>query len=93
MDLQSIAVNGQMLPIDPSVFATSDNQGTIVDTGTTLTYLVVDAFEPFVNAVSFSFSFGFLPFLLWWSNESFVSFFYFAYNLLNRSIEKGQIVI
>ncbi|PWA72604.1 eukaryotic aspartyl protease family protein [Artemisia annua] len=52
LDLQSIAVNGQMLPIDPSVFATSDNQGTIVDTGTTLTYLVADAFEPFVNAIN-----------------------------------------
>lgn len=55
LDLQSISVNRQMLPIDPAVFATSDNQGTIVDTGTTLTYLVAEAFEPFVNAVSFSF--------------------------------------
>ncbi|KAJ0476661.1 putative nepenthesin [Helianthus annuus] len=52
LDLQSIVVNGQMLPIDPAVFATSDNHGTIVDTGTTLTYLVADAFEPFVNAIT-----------------------------------------
>nr|XP_043613699.1 aspartic proteinase 36-like [Erigeron canadensis] len=52
LDLQSIAVNGQMLPIDPAVFATSDNKGTIVDTGTTLTYLVEEAFEPFVNAIT-----------------------------------------
>ncbi|XP_076947025.1 aspartic proteinase 36-like [Bidens hawaiensis] len=52
LDLQSIAVNGQMLPIDPTVFATSDNRGTIVDSGTTLTYLVAEAFEPFVNAIT-----------------------------------------
>ncbi|KAK1429426.1 hypothetical protein QVD17_11635 [Tagetes erecta] len=52
LDLQSIAVNGQMLPIDPAAFATSDNRGTIVDTGTTLTYLVAEAFEPFVNAIT-----------------------------------------
>ncbi|KAK9079370.1 hypothetical protein SSX86_001041 [Deinandra increscens subsp. villosa] len=52
LDLQSIAVNGRMLPIDSAVFATSDNRGTIVDTGTTLSYLVVEAFEPFVNAIT-----------------------------------------
>ncbi|KVH90503.1 Aspartic peptidase [Cynara cardunculus var. scolymus] len=52
LDLQSIAVNGQILPIDAAVFATSDNQGTIVDTGTTLTYLVAEAFDPFVNAIT-----------------------------------------
>ena len=42
-----------MLTIDPTAFATSDNQGTIVDTGTTLTYLVAEAFDLFVNYVSF----------------------------------------
>ncbi|XP_071709715.1 aspartic proteinase 36 [Rutidosis leptorrhynchoides] len=52
LDLHNIAVNGQMLPIDPSVFTTSDNRGTIVDTGTTLTYLVEEAFDPFVNAIT-----------------------------------------
>lgn len=50
--LQSIAVNGQLLQIDPSVFATSSNRGTIVDSGTTLAYLVQEAYDPFVSAVS-----------------------------------------
>lgn len=45
-------MNGQLLPIDPAVFATSTNRGTIVDSGTTLTYLVEEAFDPFVKAVS-----------------------------------------
>ncbi|KAI4364235.1 hypothetical protein MLD38_020356 [Melastoma candidum] len=52
LNLQSISINGQPLPIDPSVFATSTNRGTIVDSGTTLTYLVQDAFDPFVNAIT-----------------------------------------
>ncbi|XP_019187901.1 PREDICTED: aspartic proteinase-like protein 2 [Ipomoea nil] len=50
--LQSIAVNGQLLPIDPEVFATSGNCGTIVDSGTTLAYLVPEAFEPFVSSIT-----------------------------------------
>lgn len=50
--LQSIAVNGQLLQIDPAAFATSSNRGTIVDSGTTLTYLVDEAFDPFVSSVS-----------------------------------------
>lgn len=53
LNLQSIAVNGQILSIDPAVFATSSNRGTIIDTGTTLTYLVEEAYAPFVNAVSY----------------------------------------
>lgn len=52
LNLQSIAVNGQILPIDSDVFATANNRGTIVDTGTTLTYLVQEAYNPFVDAVS-----------------------------------------
>ncbi|KAK2965365.1 hypothetical protein RJ640_024107 [Escallonia rubra] len=55
--LQSIAVNGQLLPIDSAVFATSSNRGTIVDSGTTLTYLVEEAYDPFVSAVSLLFLF------------------------------------
>ncbi|KAK6290186.1 hypothetical protein POUND7_001727 [Theobroma cacao] len=50
--LQSIAVNGQFLAIDPSVFATSNNRGTIVDSGTTLAYLVQEAYDPFVSAIT-----------------------------------------
>ncbi|KAG6433079.1 hypothetical protein SASPL_104686 [Salvia splendens] len=50
--LQSIAVNGQTLNIDSSVFATSSNRGTIIDSGTTLTYIAEEAYDPFVTAVS-----------------------------------------
>ncbi|KAK9289767.1 hypothetical protein L1049_008888 [Liquidambar formosana] len=50
--LQSIAVNGQLLPIDAAVFATSSNQGTIVDSGTTLAYLVEAAYNPLVSAIT-----------------------------------------
>lgn len=47
-------MNGQVLPIDPTVFTTSVNGGTIVDSGTTLAYLVEGAYEPFIASVSFS---------------------------------------
>ncbi|KAI3989629.1 hypothetical protein MKX01_036238 [Papaver californicum] len=51
LNLQSIAINGQPVPIDPAVFSTSSSQGTIVDSGTTLAYLAEGAFDPFVNAL------------------------------------------
>jgi hypothetical protein len=44
-------VNGQKLPIDPSVFGPSSSHKTIVDSGTTFTYLADAAFDPFVDAV------------------------------------------
>ncbi|KAG2686426.1 hypothetical protein I3843_09G005500 [Carya illinoinensis] len=50
--LQSIAVNGQQLPIDPAAFLTSNNRGTIVDSGTTLAYLVAEAYDPFVSSIT-----------------------------------------
>ncbi|KAI3916985.1 hypothetical protein MKW98_016719 [Papaver atlanticum] len=49
LDLQSIAINGLLVPIDPAVF--SNGQGTIVDSGTTLAHLPEEAFDPFVNAI------------------------------------------
>lgn len=52
LNLQSISVNGQTLSINPSVFATSSSQGTIIDSGTTLAYLAEQAYEPFVNAIT-----------------------------------------
>lgn len=52
LNLRSIAVNGQILPIDSSVFSTSNTQGTIIDSGTTLAYLAEEAYGPFINAVS-----------------------------------------
>lgn len=54
MNLKSIAVNGKILSIDPSVFATTSNRGTIVDSGTTLAYLAEEAYDPFINAVSYN---------------------------------------
>ncbi|KAF7818705.1 aspartic proteinase-like protein 2 [Senna tora] len=50
--LQSIAVNGRLLPINSAVFATSNNRGTIVDSGTTLAYLIQEAYDPLVNAIT-----------------------------------------
>ncbi|KAL7247961.1 hypothetical protein ACSBR2_002796 [Camellia fascicularis] len=60
--LQSIAVNGQLLPIDTAVFATSNTRGTIVDSGTTLSYLVEEAYDPFVNAITAVVSQSAVPF-------------------------------
>ncbi|XP_020589281.1 LOW QUALITY PROTEIN: aspartic proteinase-like protein 2 [Phalaenopsis equestris] len=51
LNLESISVNGQTLSIDSSVFTTSNTQGTIVDSGTTLAYLAEKAYDPFVNAI------------------------------------------
>ncbi|KAL3646818.1 hypothetical protein CASFOL_009362 [Castilleja foliolosa] len=48
----NIAVNGQLLPIDQAVFTTSGNQGTIIDSGTTLAYLVEGAYEPLISAIT-----------------------------------------
>ncbi|CAH1441693.1 unnamed protein product [Lactuca virosa] len=57
IDLLSISVNGQPLSIDPSLFATSGNRGgTIIDCGTTLSYLAEEAYDPFVDAITQSVS-------------------------------------
>ncbi|KAL6124936.1 hypothetical protein ACLB2K_077444 [Fragaria x ananassa] len=52
LNLESISVSGQTLPIDQSVFETSSNRGTIIDSGTTLSYLAEDAYDPFVTAIT-----------------------------------------
>ncbi|KAJ7947912.1 aspartic proteinase-like protein 2 [Quillaja saponaria] len=52
LNLQSISINGQTLPIDPEVFATSSNRGTIIDSGTTLAYLAEEAYDPFISAIT-----------------------------------------
>lgn len=57
LHLQSIGVNGQLLPIDQGLFSTSGNRGTIIDSGTTLAYLVEGAYDPLVAAVSISIHF------------------------------------
>ncbi|KAK8336191.1 hypothetical protein V6Z11_A09G104900 [Gossypium hirsutum] len=52
LDLRSISVGGQVLSINPSVFSTSNNQGTIVDSGTTLAYLADEAYDAFMSAIT-----------------------------------------
>lgn len=64
LNLEAIAVNGQTLAIDSSVFTTSTTQGTIVDSGTTLAYLADQAYDPFVNAVSFPHFWTFIEILV-----------------------------
>lgn len=63
LNLQSIAVNGQILPIASSVFTTTNTQGTIIDSGTTLAYLADQAYDPFVNAIISSVSQSVNPFV------------------------------
>ncbi|KAM1061299.1 hypothetical protein FF1_025814 [Malus domestica] len=55
INLESIAVNGQILPIDPAAFRTSDDRVTVVDTGTTLAYFITSASKfvsPIISAKS-----------------------------------------
>ncbi|KAG9456828.1 hypothetical protein H6P81_001336 [Aristolochia fimbriata] len=70
LNLQSIAVNGQVLPIDPSAFATTTTRGTIIDSGTTLAYLIEEAFDPFVTALLSSISPSVQAFV-WKGNQCF----------------------
>ncbi|PQQ15243.1 aspartic proteinase-like protein 2 [Prunus yedoensis var. nudiflora] len=62
LNLQSIAVNGKILPIDPAAF-TSHEGGTIIDSGTTLAYLVEEAYVPFVRAITSAVSPSLTPFI------------------------------
>nr|XP_012567811.1 aspartic proteinase-like protein 2 isoform X1 [Cicer arietinum] len=50
--LQSISVKGNLLSINPAVFAPSYHQGTVLDSGTTLAYLIQEAYDPLVNAIT-----------------------------------------
>ncbi|CAH9071123.1 unnamed protein product [Cuscuta europaea] len=51
VELQSIYINEQLVPIDPQSFGTS-NGGTLIDSGTTMAYIVMEAYDPFVNAIN-----------------------------------------
>ncbi|XP_073133381.1 aspartic proteinase 36-like [Henckelia pumila] len=62
VNLQSIYVDGKKLSIDPSVFATSEDGGTIVDSGTTLAYFPQEAYDTFVQAITQSVSQSVQPF-------------------------------
>ncbi|PKA51113.1 Aspartic proteinase-like protein 2 [Apostasia shenzhenica] len=73
LNLESIAVNGQTLNIDSSVFSTSNTQGTIVDSGTTLAYLADQAYDTFVNAITSSASSSSVKSFVAKGNQCFVS--------------------
>jgi hypothetical protein len=53
--MKSITVNGKLLQINSSLFATSTAKGTVLDSGTTLTYLADGLYEPVISAVSNSY--------------------------------------
>ncbi|KAK6933451.1 Xylanase inhibitor, C-terminal [Dillenia turbinata] len=50
--LTSIALNGQELPIDHAVYDKGRLKGAVIDSGTTLAYLVDDVYYPFSHAVN-----------------------------------------
>ncbi|CAH9140038.1 unnamed protein product [Cuscuta epithymum] len=51
VELQSIYVNGQQVPIDPQAFGTN-NGGTIFDSGTIMAHIVSEAHDPLINAIN-----------------------------------------
>ncbi|CAH9140034.1 unnamed protein product [Cuscuta epithymum] len=51
VELQSIYINEQPVPIDPQLFG-ANNGGTLIDSGTTMGYIVMEAYDPFVNAIN-----------------------------------------
>ncbi|KAM1889706.1 hypothetical protein ACFX13_047660 [Malus domestica] len=51
INLESIAVNGQILPIDPTAFRLSNDQGIVVDSGMTLAFIAEEAYDPFICEV------------------------------------------
>ncbi|KAK6933447.1 Xylanase inhibitor, N-terminal [Dillenia turbinata] len=57
--LTSIALNGQVLPIDPAFFD-DKKSGVMIDSGTTLAYVVDDFYHIFADAVSFFIIFLFI---------------------------------
>jgi len=54
VNLKTVAVNDLRLPIDPSVFSVAKGYGTIIDSGTTLVHFPGEAYDPLIQAVSFS---------------------------------------
>ncbi|WCJ41678.1 Eukaryotic aspartyl protease family protein [Euphorbia peplus] len=52
VDLQSISIGGKTLAIDRSVFKTTETQGTVIDSGTTLAYLADGVYDPVIETIS-----------------------------------------
>ncbi|KAI4986616.1 hypothetical protein ZWY2020_019246 [Hordeum vulgare] len=51
LDMKGIAVNSKNISIDSSLLTTSNTQGTIVDSGTTLAYLADGVYDPVITAM------------------------------------------
>ncbi|XP_020111758.1 aspartic proteinase-like protein 2 isoform X1 [Ananas comosus] len=51
VNLQAIEVGGALLQLPSDLFVTGDKKGTIIDSGTTLSYLPEAAYKPMMNAV------------------------------------------
>ncbi|GLJ46827.1 hypothetical protein SUGI_0987900 [Cryptomeria japonica] len=51
VNLKRIDIDAADLGIDPKVFETTDKQGTIIDSGTTLAYITEQAFKPLITAI------------------------------------------
>ncbi|VAI40131.1 unnamed protein product [Triticum turgidum subsp. durum] len=51
VNMKSISVNGQNVPIDSSLFTTSKTQETFVDSGTSLAYLPDGVYDPVIRAI------------------------------------------
>ncbi|KAK1596490.1 hypothetical protein QYE76_018974 [Lolium multiflorum] len=51
LNMEGISVNGENIQINPSLFTTSNTQGTFVDSGTSLSYLADGIFDPVINAI------------------------------------------
>lgn len=57
--MKEVEVGGDVLPLPTDVFDSGDGKGTIIDSGTTLTYLPDEVYKQLMNAV-----YDLLPFLL-----------------------------
>ncbi|KAM3318301.1 hypothetical protein ACQJBY_035816 [Aegilops geniculata] len=51
LNMKSIAVNGQKVPINSSFFTTSKTQGTFVDSGAALAYFPDGVYDPVIKAI------------------------------------------
>ncbi|XP_014758886.1 aspartic proteinase-like protein 2 isoform X2 [Brachypodium distachyon] len=51
LNMKSIAVNNQNVPIDSSLFTTSSTQGTFLDSGTSLAYFPDGVYDPVIRAI------------------------------------------
>lgn len=56
MNLKAIEVGGAFLQLPTDLFDTGDKKGTIIDSGTTLSYLPEVAYNALMNAVKDFFS-------------------------------------